>query len=238
MLDLCARPSSQVAAGLHALRAVLVDACGEAADCIVDAACRATVCARCAGFHETALHAAARELLRRVDALVVPSARVIPQFAALGIDPASIEVVENGVDTASLEQLPDPTCGPGPLRLGYFGTLMPSKGLDVLLDAVLQLPEGTVELHVHGNAVPYHGDEGFLTRVFSLLSPGDRVTYHGPYTGHDLPALLAGIDVLAAPALWHEAFGLTVREALAAGRPVVVSRIGGLEDAIDDDLAP
>jgi glycosyltransferase involved in cell wall biosynthesis len=40
--------------------------------------------------------------------------------------------------------------------------------------------------------------------------------------------------VVCAPALWQEAFGLTVREALSAARPVVVSRIGGLQDAVTD----
>ena len=51
-----------------------------------------------------------------------------------------------------------------------------------------------------------------------------------------MPERMATIDVLAAPALWHEAFGLTVREALAAGRPVLVSRIGGLQDAVVDGV--
>ena len=48
--------------------------------------------------------------------------------------------------------------------------------------------------------------------------------------------MLESIDVLAAPARWHEAFGLTVREALAAGRPVLVSRMGGLQDAVADGV--
>ena len=183
-----------------------------------------------------ALHDRARAILALPQRLLVPSPRVIPAFEALGVPADRFTVVENGVDTASLEQLPDPTCGPGPLRLGYFGTLMPSKGLDVLLDAVLQLPEGTVELHVHGNAVPYHGDESYLTRCFQRLRPGSGVTYHGPYSLEEMPGRMATVDVLAAPALWHEAFGLTVREALAAGRPVLVSDVGGLQDAVADGV--
>ncbi|MFN3244905.1 MAG: glycosyltransferase family 4 protein [Planctomycetota bacterium] len=176
----------------------------------------------------------ARGFLAIPQRLVVPSARVIPPFAALGVPASRFTVVENGVDTDNLEQLPAPTGGPGPLRLGYFGTLMPSKGLDVLLDAVLQLPPGMVELHVHGNSVPYHGDESFLTKCFMKLQPGSNVTYHGPYSLAEMPGRIATIDVLAAPARWHEAFGLTVREALAAARPVLVSRVGGLQDAVED----
>jgi len=183
-----------------------------------------------------ALHERARAALAVPQRLVVPSARVIPPFAALGVPRERFVVVENGVDTERLEQLAAPTGGPGPLRIGYFGTLMPSKGLDVLLDAVAGLPRGLVELHIHGNAVPYHGDESFLTRCFMRLSPGSGVTYHGPYSLEEMPARMATVDVLAAPARWHEAFGLTVREALAARRPVLVSRVGGLQDAVEDGV--
>lgn len=178
------------------------------------------------------LHAQARAVLALPDALVVPSARAIPAYAALGVDARRFTVVENGVDTPALTQLDPPPAGPGPLRLGYLGTLLPSKGLHVLLAAIQRLPAGLVDLQIHGNAVSYHGDDRYLLRCFQQLRPGSRVHYHGPYTTTDLPRLLAGIDVLCAPALWHEAFGLTVREALAAARPVLVSRIGGLQDAV------
>jgi glycosyltransferase involved in cell wall biosynthesis len=114
--------------------------------------------------------------------------------------------------------------------------LIPSKGLDVLVDAVQQLPGGTIQLAIHGNAVPYHGDHSFLTKVFSRLRAGDQVAYHGPYSTADLPAILGPLDCVVAPALWEEAFGLTVREALSAGRAAVVSRIGGLQDAVRDEV--
>lgn len=185
--------------------------------------------------HEVeAVHARALQALARPQALVVPSARVIGPFAALGVPAERFTVVENGVDVDRLAAVPPPAAGPGPLRLGYLGTIMPSKGLHVLLEALAMLPRATATLQVHGNVVPYHGDDGYATRCFARLRPGEGVHYLGPYGLDELPRVLAGIDVLAAPALWHEAFGLTVREALAAGRPVLVSRVGGLPEAIVD----
>ncbi|MFO1052434.1 MAG: glycosyltransferase family 4 protein [Planctomycetota bacterium] len=179
------------------------------------------------------LHAAALALAGRATALVVPSARAIAPFVALGIPAARFTVVGNAVDVEGLSALPLPdVTSSRRLRLGYLGTLIPSKGLDVLVRAWQRLPPGSTELHVHGNVVPYHGDFGYLTQVLARLRPEDRFHYHGPYRTEHLPGILAGIDLLVAPALWHEAFGLTVREALAAGRPVVVSRIGGLQDAV------
>lgn len=180
------------------------------------------------------VHARALATLAQANALVVPSDRAISPFVALGVRRERFVVVENGVDTAALTALPAPASGPWPLRLGYFGTVMPSKGLHVLLAALARLPAGTATLAIHGNVVPYHGDQSYGTRCFSALAPRAGVTYHGPYGLGELPRLLADVDALAAPALWHEAFGLTVREALAAGRPVLLSRIGGLQDAIAD----
>jgi glycosyltransferase involved in cell wall biosynthesis len=182
----------------------------------------------------TALHDRARRALALPQRLVAPSARAVPPFAALGVPAERFTVVENGVDVDGLLDLPDPPAGPGPLRVGYFGTVMPSKGLHVLLAAVARLPQHAVRVAVHGNVVPYHGDQSYATRCFQGLRPTDDVHYHGPYGLGDLRARLAEVDVVAAPALWHEAFGLTVREALAAGRPVLVSRIGGLQDAVAD----
>lgn len=180
------------------------------------------------------IHDRARRVLALATQLVVPSARAMAPFLQLGVAKDRIAVVENGVDTEALHGLPAPAMGPGPLRLGYLGTLLPSKGLQVLVQALQQQPAGSVELHVHGNAAPYHGDDGYLTRTFAGLRASDQVHYHGPYQTGDLPHILAGLDVVCAPALWHEAFGLTVREGLAAGRPVLVSRIGGLQDAVAD----
>lgn len=182
------------------------------------------------------VHARALQTLALPQCLVVPSARAIAPFAALGVPAGRFTVVENGVDTARLAALPPAPGGPGPLRVGYLGSVMPSKGLHVLLDAMAALPAGAATLRVHGNVVPYHGDDGYATRCFGRLQPGAGVHYDGPYGLHELPRILAGIDVLAAPALWHEAFGLTVREALAAGRPVLVSRVGGLQDAVSDGV--
>jgi glycosyltransferase involved in cell wall biosynthesis len=182
------------------------------------------------------VHARALRALALPQVLVVPSARAIAPFVQLGVPADRFVVVENGVDVERLESLPPAAGGPGPLRLGYFGTVMPSKGLHVLLAALATLPPGRVQLRIHGNVVPYHGDESYASRCFQRLSPGAGVTFFGPYGLGELPTLLAGIDVLAAPALWHEAFGLTVREALAAGRPVLVSRVGGLQDAVEDGV--
>jgi glycosyltransferase involved in cell wall biosynthesis len=137
----------------------------------------------------------------------------------------------------ALRQLPPPPAGPGPLRLGYLGTLMPSKGLHVLL-------RGAAGAAARHRDLAHPRQRGALPRrrratwcaASSTCACGPGSSSTVPTTWPTCRRCSAAIDVLAAPALWHEAFGLTVREALAAARPVLVSRVGGLQDAVEDGV--
>jgi hypothetical protein len=104
----------------------------------------------------------------------------------------------------------------------------------VLVAAFLALPRDRVALSIHGNAVPFHGDAGYLTRIFAAVPPGTSIRYEGAYEQADLPRILAELDVVVVPSLWNEAYGLTAREARAAGRAVVVSAVGGLTEGMVD----
>ncbi|MCC6670255.1 MAG: glycosyltransferase [Planctomycetes bacterium] len=181
------------------------------------------------------VHEHARAVFEDATAVVVPSARALAPFRAAGLPAARVHVVENGVDVAALAGIAPPTRAAGaPLRVGYLGSVIPSKGLAVLIEALHALPSGRAELHVHGNAFPYFEDATYLERALAAMKRRDAMTYHGAYAAADLPGILAGLDVVAVPALWNEVFGLTAREAMAAGRAVVASRVGGLQDALED----
>jgi len=52
----------------------------------------------------------------------------------------------------------------------------------------------------------------------------------------DIPALLAAADVIAVPSRW-EARALIVQEAMAAGRPIVAARVGGIPALTGEDAA-
>jgi glycosyltransferase involved in cell wall biosynthesis len=167
--------------------------------------------------------------------LIIPSARAMAPFLDLGLPSERFQVVENGVDAQALGGLNPPEPGAA-LRIGYLGSLIPSKGLHVLVQAFSQLAPGTASLHIHGNRVPYHGDLDYAERSLAGLGPEQGIFDHGPYETDDLPRILSELDLLVAPALWREAFGLTIREGLAAGRPALVSEIGGLADAVEEGV--
>src|SRR5687767_5077964 len=64
----------------------------------------------------------------------------------------------------------------------------------------------------------------------------DRVEAIGRASGEELSARLAAADLLCAPSLAGESFGMVLTEAFAAGTPVLASNIAGYADVVSDDV--
>jgi glycosyltransferase involved in cell wall biosynthesis len=80
-----------------------------------------------------------------------------------------------------------------------------------------------------------------LRGIAADLGVGDRLVFTGSVARADVPAWVRSADVvLAVP--WYEPFGITPLEAMACGRPVVATAVGGLVDSVADgvtgDLVP
>lgn len=173
------------------------------------------------------------ERWRAVDLALAPSHHVLRRFVDAGFPAERIRVSEYGVDEAlrSIPRRPRPNGSP--LRVGYLGSLMVSKAPHVLLDAVQQLPSGSVEVHVYGSPVAYHGDDSYI-RELAARRKGTGVHCHGQIDRTGLPQALANMDVLVFPSVWEETSGIGAREALMAGVPVIASRIGGVPELVED----
>jgi glycosyltransferase involved in cell wall biosynthesis len=116
--------------------------------------------------------------------------------------------------------------------VGMVGQVIRRKGIDVLFRAVRSLAVELPELRVLvvGNEATDHGDE--LKRLASELGIEQQVVWVG--FRDDVPRFMAAVDVLAVPSR-SEALGLVAAEALAAGTPVVASRVGGLVEVVEHD---
>jgi GT2 family glycosyltransferase len=112
---------------------------------------------------------------------------------------------------------------------------MASKAPHVLIEAVQRLPEDAVTLDVFGTYAAYHGDDRYWQRLAPLMHDR-RVRFHGGVPHERIPRILSSIDILAVPSIWPETSPIVIREALAAGVPVVGSRIGGIPEIVDDGV--
>jgi GT2 family glycosyltransferase/glycosyltransferase involved in cell wall biosynthesis len=172
-----------------------------------------------------------REVMNRVDRFLAPSRSLGNWFVAQGVPPERLSFSPYGLDQEPLRRVTRQRVSH--LRIGYVGTLMVSKGPDVLLEAFRRLPPGRATVELFGAPADYHGDASFRRRLAPLVDiPGVRVS--GPQPHARIPDALASMDVLVAPSIWPENSPFVIQEALLSGVPVVGSRIGGIPELIQD----
>jgi len=173
----------------------------------------------------------ARAVLKRAAVVAAVSPALAAEASAvLGWPPDRIIVAPMPVPAVGHAPAP-PIPAPPPLRLIAAGRLMPEKGVDVLLEAMrlLQARDVDVELEVVGS-----GPE--RPRLAALAAPlGHRVTFHESVSQSELHDAIRQAHVLVVPSR-REGLGLVAVEALALGRPVVASAVGGLIDTIEDGV--
>lgn len=122
---------------------------------------------------------------------------------------------------------PDPGAGTG--RGGYaifVGRLSAEKGIDTLL-AAWSRPEMELPLKIVG-------DGPLADQVAAAARENPRIEWLGRRPIHAVLPLIGEAACLLMPSVWYETFGRTIIEAYAKGTPVVVSRLGAMEELVDD----
>jgi glycosyltransferase involved in cell wall biosynthesis len=141
------------------------------------------------------------------------------------------EVVHNGVPGPA-DPAPTRPALAGGLRVLYVGRLSERKGVDVAIDAIVELRDRgeRATLDIVGAVFPgYEWYEEQLRTVIRVLDLDALVTLHGFH--RDVTPFLAAADACVVPSRVDEPFGNTAVEALLAARPVVVSDTSGLREA-------
>jgi phosphatidyl-myo-inositol alpha-mannosyltransferase len=137
-------------------------------------------------------------------------------------------IVPNGVEVPA--ELPEASGAPdAPLRLVFVGQAVERKGLPVLLRAFEALRE-----HLPVELVVVGADREEVDPL--LLEGGEGVSVLGKVSDEEKHAALASADLLVAPSLGGESFGMVLTEGFAAGTPVVASDIPGYRDVVRDGV--
>jgi len=175
---------------------------------------------------------AARRALAAAHAVLSPSADLAGRVSALGfVDPARLHVH----DLPLVSPIPPaPPPGEGPLRFLFVGSLIPTKGPDVLLEAFTRLRPGDATLTVYGPAVTFDGRPGWAEALIEALRRAPEARWGGLFGDDERARIYGEADVLVVPSIWRENSPLVVREALAAGLRVITSDIGGVSEIAPD----
>ncbi len=161
-----------------------------------------------------------RLLVRRAAGFVAASNAARRRVLALGAAPQAVEVSLQSADLEPFAAAARSAPPEGPLRLLYVGRLVEDKNLRRLVRALAGLRPGEAELVACGTG-PLEAE---LRSLAAEL--GVTLDLQGYVAPADLPARFSSCHALVLPSL-YEPFGVAVREAAAAGLPVVCSRDAG-----------
>ncbi len=161
---------------------------------------------------------------KNIDLYIAPSQFMKDVCVRHGVPEAKIKVIYNFVD--DVVPLANKTLDDYVL---YLGRLSAEKGIDVAINAIAQ-STGSLKLKIAGE-----GSEEVVCRMLiKKLKLEQRVELTGHKSGTDLENLIAGAKAVVIPSVWYENMPFSMLEALALGKIVIASRIGGLPELVKD----
>ena len=174
-----------------------------------------------------------KEALAHADLLITPSAFLRDEFIRIfGIDPARIIHSHNGMTFDHVVAYPKSKSDV--IRFGFVGSVIPTKGVHVLVEAAKKLKD------LKGFRVDVYGAPNRWTTEYDkdcrASAVGDaHIRFHGRFDNKQVGKVLADVDVLVVPSIWYENAPLTLNEAAMTGTPVLASDRGGMLEFVRDN---
>jgi glycosyltransferase involved in cell wall biosynthesis len=192
---------------------------------------------RLASFGHIALQQLSARFVLRI---LCTSVAVREDFVRLGLPRDKFVVMPLGIDAQQFHHNANPdvrTRVRACLRVSESTTLVgtvsraePVKGLPHLVEAAARV--AAVRPDVRWLVVGGGSQMAQLQDLAGMLGVADQIVFEG--VREDIPDLLQAMDIFVLPSL-SEGFGLAAMEAMASGRPVVCSRVGGLAELVSHE---
>jgi glycosyltransferase involved in cell wall biosynthesis len=154
-----------------------------------------------------------------------------------------VSVVHNGVDTTVFCTERDGSAvrcelgiGPDQLVIGHTGRMTPWKGQHYLIDAFAKIARefpNAVLLLVGSPVFDHDGYESRLRAMAREYQLADRIIFAG--YRHDLPNVLAAMDVFAFTSIEKDTTPLALLSAMSSGLPIVAFDIEGVREICGDE---
>ena len=171
-----------------------------------------------------------------IDLFIAPSRYFADVMSRrLSLTPKAMAVVYNGISLDGYSPAPSP---PNPPVVGFFARMCREKGLDTLVHAYILLRQRdrikNLKLHIGGGCGP--SDEAFVGELRQRLAAAQVLQDVQFFPNIDRAAkqdFLRGLSAFSVPALYGEAFGLYVIEAMACGVPVVQPNVAAFPELVN-----
>lgn len=172
-----------------------------------------------------------KEIFNKVDICVSPTL-----FLAGVIKDAfdkDITVIRHGIDYCDIVPVKWPKNGKKEIVFGYIGTILPHKGVHLIIQAVKMIKNGNVKVKIYGN---YFGEADYYEGLKKIADGDPRIEFLGEYKDEEMPAIMDGVDCMIAPSTWWENSPLTVLTSFAYRVPVITINVGGAAELVKNDL--
>lgn len=175
-----------------------------------------------------------RAILDKVDLFIAPSRYLMKRFTdAFSTMTSRLEYLDYGFPTHYLTPVHNkPMTGQRPFRFGYIGTHIPSKGVNLILDAF----EGVCD---HAELLIWGYKDAQSTRTLQIKAKkfGDRVKFLGAYVNQNLATeVFSKVDCIIVPSIWGENSPLVIHESQACRVPVITADYGGMSEYVKHEV--
>src|SRR5262249_51267192 len=158
--------------------------------------------------------------------------RSVDRYIAL-TDGIAEHLTEFGIPAERISVKPNAIADPGPPAptgdgFLFAARLSPEKGLDLLLEAWRRHPEGAL------GTLRIAGDGPLRDQAEAAASERSDVSYLGALTHSAVRAAVSSASCVVAASTWHDVLPTIILEALAGGRPVLATDLGGMPYLVGD----
>jgi glycosyltransferase involved in cell wall biosynthesis len=165
-------------------------------------------------------------------AIIYNSRLSASQHEALGYDADKTVVIPNGFDCQLFRPRPEmaqrlrqeANIDPGRVLIGMIARHHPQKDPGNLIKATALLARRGIDVHVMIVGTDFDAGNAEVTAAIAQAGVADRFSLLGER--HDIPEIVAGLDIATLPSAWGEGFPNVLGEAMACGVPCVTTDIG------------
>lgn len=144
-----------------------------------------------------------------------------------------IRVVRHGIEYVDVKPNNRVKQGGDDVVFGYIGTVIPHKGVHIVVEALKLLKNHNIKIKIYGN---YFHEQEYYDNLKKMAEGDSRIELLGEYKDEEVPSIMNEIDCLLVPSLWWENSPLTVLTSFAFRVPVITINIGGAAELVKDGL--
>jgi len=176
-----------------------------------------------------------RDALTMADMVISHSRFLIEVFRKDGVDTGKFVHLPSGMDYSKIEFSSHRQGGADKttVNFGFVGTVLPHKGVHILIEAFKKVSLDHIRLKVYGGPFGMHD---YFSSLLTLAEGDPRIRFCGEYEYNNIGKILRDIDVVVVPSIWYENAPLVISTAQMFGIPVIATRMGGMEEMVVDGV--